>query len=106
MTEHKHTPLNWYIDGQWLIADDGCDDSFPVTIAKLQDLEDDEPGSREANGNLLAAAPELLAELEALATSAEASLRPGSNVAITYVGLNMQIKSARAAIAKAIGTEE
>jgi hypothetical protein len=84
----KHTP------GPWIFDDGGFIRSARGTaIAQMWDKQEEDFNNCDANANLIAAAPELLAALKTLADKCR-----------TYGGLNggkMDLSQARATIAKA-----
>ena len=98
MTTHKHTPGDWQLgDFVWHTFEGGgqrlqeltCDS---MTLALI--VEDDHDAECPANAALIAAAPELLAALEA-------AVRVLENECPDWGG----VKLGRAAIAKATGGE-
>lgn len=102
-----HTP------GEWELQLDGIDyrvvsqaQYTPIVVATVHATdENDDIGSREGNGRLVAAAPELLAALMALTDKVDATSDCDHKRArCEDIGcIGVQVKSARAAIAKAKG---
>lgn len=104
----KHTPGPWFINGPWNVYSDNdrfrnTGDGCVANIVHGRGVTADE---REANGNLIAAAPELLAALEECITDdgARCMTDESRNAAsLCRRRLDAISKLARAAIAKAKG---
>ena len=98
MTEHNHTMTPWrFRKGQVWAGNDI--DGPPVALVYRP--HESFGGSMEANGLLMAAAPELLASLKAIVPYTD-----GSCGFYDDEDHDQAVEAARAAIAKAIGTEE
>lgn len=59
----KHTPGPWFVNGPWSIQAD-TQTEIPVIVAQVTKLRSGSAEEREANAELLAAAPELLSALK------------------------------------------
>jgi hypothetical protein len=70
VSEPKYTPGPWRFDVFGLITQEGSD----LHIAQLHNKREEDFPSREANGNLIAAAPELLNALKWSVNHAEECL--------------------------------
>lgn len=101
----KHTPGPWTLgstrnQGRYISGEGWAELAHVVTVLSYGNgsLRKDHTG--EANARLIAAAPELLAVLEALANTADNALEDAAGY---RHALRMSITTARAAIAKARG---
>lgn len=96
MTEGKHTPGQWeYLDIGVIVAGD----DLSITVAIINDCDNSPPVTEsEANGILIAAAPDMLEALKSAAASIEQLVR------INRIPANNKgLREALAAIAKAEG---
>ncbi len=87
----KHTPGPWEVDRYyWTLQRRlfGDDEPEVQIIGRISETEDDE---REANARLIAAAPELLAELIAIAKKVDES-RDAYELAADMVASNPKLK--------------
>lgn len=98
-TTTQHTPGPWFVNGPWHIqaAQPTTLPVIPVIVAQVTPLRSANQAEREANANLIAAAPELLEALTALV----AAISEGCNSEGKFMeGLAYD---ARSAISKACG---
>lgn len=95
-----HTPGSWYYNKNRRNICTVAKDLDTIVVAKVHCSEHDtyseEDAERDANGKLMAAAPDLLAACEAAAGELEVAFGPSETV--TPI-----VKALRAAIAKATG---
>jgi hypothetical protein len=101
----KHTPGPWFVDGVAISSEAVTD----LAILNMANVRYSWGGSdfatrshREANAHLIAAAPELLAELEYLVEIAESAMRAANRDGGEY-DIGEMLEAPRAAIAKAKG---
>lgn len=98
MSEHKHTPGPWEVDGEDILANSG-DTTVAMTFWTNQRCPDDEC---RANARLIAAAPELLAACEELLKLVD-DLEGMAAMPLTPECTSKEVAKAKAAIAKAKG---
>lgn len=102
MSDFKGTPGPWTVDEE-AFDNDGCPETViralngVAGVAVAIDFGPNNPGMREANAHLIAAAPDLLGALQAITDQLEriGDTRPHKD--------GQFIEDARAAIAKALG---
>ena len=94
----KHTPGPWEIKNQNLVAEGGN-----CVLANLHMWQGDAPDEGKANARLIAAAPELLAALQAMFRAAEMRDMDNCEVRSAHVAVEWDAanQAARAAIVKA-----